>query len=206
MKSTTPLLVASQSKMRHRLLNDMGIAYQVITQNVDEKIDATGIAPHELPLAIALHKMNHVSVPETYPESIAYILTADTLGFDRNGISYGKPRDHAQARVFLKALRGTNYIVTGFVVHKRMKDQQGIWQIVEQLARTVTTECVCAITDMQIEEYLGAVPEAMSACGALTVEGYGSQFIKSFNGSYTSVLGLPVYELREELELIGFFK
>lgn len=205
MKQTIPLLVASQSKMRHQLLTDMGIRYQVIAQAVDEAIDQTGIAWYDVPLAIATHKMNHVTVPPAYPESIAYILTADTLGFDKNGMSYGKPRDCAQAIEFLKALRGTNCIVTGFVVHKRVRDKIGNWHISERVAQSVKTEYVCAISDAHIEEYLTAVPEAMNASGALTVEGYGSQFIVSVNGSYTAILGLPLYELRCALEQIGFF-
>lgn len=61
------------------------------------------------------------------------------------------------------------------------------------------------IADHWIEIYCEEYPEFLSIAGALIVEEYGAQFFKSLNGSYGVALGLPLFELREALELIGFF-
>lgn len=59
--------------------------------------------------------------------------------------------------------------------------------------------------ELWLEHFLAAEPNLVSFAGALAVDGYASQFVKSINGSYTAILGLPLYEVREALEQLGFF-
>jgi predicted house-cleaning NTP pyrophosphatase (Maf/HAM1 superfamily) len=44
----------------------------------------------------------------------------------------------------------------------------------------------------------------MVSCGAGRIEDFGENFLKSVNGSYTTILGLPMFELRRALKEIGF--
>lgn len=48
-------------------------------------------------------------------------------------------------------------------------------------------------------------PFVYNSAGALFVEGFGAQFVKEVNGSYSAIIGLPMFEVREALEQIGFF-
>ena len=61
------------------------------------------------------------------------------------------------------------------------------------------------LTDEHIKTYLAGQPEFTCIAGALAVEEFGAQFIRTYNGSYTAVLGLPMAEVRDALEELGFF-
>ncbi len=54
-----------------------------------------------------------------------------------------------------------------------------------------------------IVRYL-AVSYGMKAAGAITIEGYGAQFLKKVEGSYSAIIGLPLFELREALQKLDF--
>jgi len=60
------------------------------------------------------------------------------------------------------------------------------------------------IPDHWIDRYLEH-SWAMIASGAIAVEFYGAQFLQWIDGSYTTVMGLPMFELRQDLEKLGFF-
>jgi len=53
--------------------------------------------------------------------------------------------------------------------------------------------------------YLEQIPHAINACGAGIIEDFGLNFLKTVNGSFTAILGLPLFELRKALTTMGFF-
>ena len=61
------------------------------------------------------------------------------------------------------------------------------------------------IPDEWIEIYLKHSLLALSASNAIAVEGYGAQFLTAVNGSYSAIVGLPMFELRQALSDVGFF-
>ncbi|MGB8467856.1 MAG: Maf family protein [Candidatus Babeliales bacterium] len=202
---TIPILIASSSRMRHTLLEEMQLPFIVINQTADESIVPNMHTVEEAVRIVAERKMDAVQIPALYTHHVAYVITADTLGTDAHGNLYGKPSSHEQAKQFLRALRGTNRMATALCVEKRMRAESQGWHVEERITQIVATSYVFDMSDAWIERYLKAVPEAMHASGALTIEGYGAQFIKSITGSYTAVLGLPAYELRLALTTVGYF-
>lgn len=190
--------------MRKQLITHMGIAYQLIEHSTDETVEQKDITLIDAVRMVAKRKMDSVVISETYNYQTAYILTADTLGADAHGRLYGKPVDRQQAREFLHASQGTNMVATAFCLHKREKINAQ-WQLVQEKLVAVQTIYEFDMPDIWIERYLDNVPQALSASAALTIEGFGAQFMRSINGSYTAILGLPVYELRVALEQIGYF-
>jgi septum formation protein len=68
----------------------------------------------------------------------------------------------------------------------------------------VPAEYTFDIPDIWIDIYL-AKSIGMQTAGAIAVEGYGAQFLKIVDGSYPSIVGLPMFQLRQALEEVGFF-
>ena len=55
--------------------------------------------------------------------------------------------------------------------------------------------------DIYLEKSVG-----LRASGAIAIEDFGEQFLKSVSGSYSAIVGLPMFELREALSQLGFFE
>lgn len=199
------LYLASQSSSRHQLLTQARINFKVIDQSANE-LEVDHSQPlAELVQAIALHKMNNLVLSKTAVDSkrMMFVLTADTLSQDSHGVIHGKPVNHQDAVHKIKALRGWSTVSTGFCVDKKIfKDNK--WQVVERIVRVVQSECFFEIPDSWIAEYIDSTP-ALSAAGALIIEDFGALFLKEIKGSYSSILGLPLFEVRQALEKLGFF-
>lgn len=196
------LYLASQSPTRHQLLTSTGISFTVIGQSASEVVDAH-TDPSTYVRSISRQKMDHVVVPPGNPGEIIFVLTADSLCLDSKGTFHAKPADRADAVAQIKALRNGGKVVTAFCLEKRQ--WQGEWKTLASHEEAVVTEYVLDLPDAWIEVYLNHVPLALQVSGGYTVEGYGAQFCKSMNGSYSGALGLPLSELRDALETMGFF-
>lgn len=196
------LYLASSSRIRRYLLSEVGITYTVLKQSADESQCDWTLPPYELAPAIAEHKMNHVDLSPV-AEKTCFVLTADSVVTGADGTSYGKPVDRNDAIKTIKALRGNPVtVVTGFCLEKKERDND-VWRTVKRVVSVAGAECQFSIPDEYIDIYLEKT-HALTAAGSATVEGYGAQFFKSINGSYPAVLGLPLYELREQLAAFGF--
>ena len=197
------LYLASQSPMRHALVASMGIPFTVIDHSATEVVDSA-LPPVEFVLAVARQKMEHLIMPIGQEGQVCFVLTADTMGCDAQGGLYGKPADRADAIRMLKILRKGAVCYTGLRLEKRI--WQGAWKSVGQFESVTATTYELDLPDRWIADYLDNTPNYVSISGAFTIEGYGAQFLKWFNGSYTGVLGLPLNELRRGLEQLGFFE
>lgn len=197
------LLLASQSATRKDLLSQIHMHFKVIEQNADERSIDWNLPLEELVMRIAALKMEKVQMPEMPENSIAFVLTADTLCQDIMGVNHGKPDDYQDAVAKIKALRAGSIIATGFCIEKR-ELKAGLWHTIERKISVVTAQCMFMVPDNWIERYIANSP-ALEVAGAIAIEGYGLQFLHSVEGSYTAILGLPLYEVRAALEELGFF-
>lgn len=198
------LLLGSKSLSRQMLLNDMGIRFLLVDQHADEIVNSAGLSFRQTLEAIAVQKMEHVMLPTANNGEVAFVITADTMGQDRLGVSHGKPADRADAIAKIKALRGSGIVGTVFCLDKKLFDGNQ-WLVEKRILCYVDARYEFDMPDSWIERYLEHTPNYLQISGALTVESYGAQFLKSIRGSYTTILGLPVFELRQALEQINFF-
>ncbi|HXW86225.1 MAG TPA: Maf family protein [Candidatus Bathyarchaeia archaeon] len=199
------LLLGSKSASRQMLLKEAHIPFICIEQNADETACDWSLPLVELVNAIALHKMDHVVVPSgTQENEICFVLTADTMSEDKDGTIRGKPTDRADAIMKIKAARDGVFLCTAFCLDKKIW-HHGQWNLVARINKQVTSEFFYYVPDEWIEEYLEK-SWSMNASGAIAVEGYGGQFLKKVVGSYSTIVGLPLFELREAFEEISFFK
>src|ERR1700729_4019 len=102
------IILASQSPRRRDLLTKMGLTYQIIPSNFDEKLEDSR-SPEEVAIELALGKA--MAVAKANPDSI--VIGSDTI-VTVGGRQLEKPHDKAEARQMLKLLSGTfNEVSTG---------------------------------------------------------------------------------------------
>lgn len=197
------LLLGSKSVSRKKLLAESKIPFTVIEQEADETACDWGLPLAQLVESIARHKMEHVIMPAGNEGDIAFVLTADTLSQDLDGTIQGKPLDRVDAINKIRSARQGARLMTAFCL-ERKKFNAGVWHTEQRIMRCVGGQYIFAIPDAWIEAYLKN-SMALQCAHAIAIEDYGMQFLKSVNGSYSAIVGLPMFELREALTEIGFF-
>lgn len=199
------LLLATKSPQRRQLLTDARIPFTLVAQDADETLCDYTLPFAQLLETIAIHKMNHVIMPEGNENDLCFVLTVDTMEQDSRGITYGKPQNREMAISYIQALRDYPGMVgSAFCLDKKWFNN-GSWHTIERVVQFVGAGYSLDIPDHWIEIYLDNYPDYLNIAGGLTVEGYGAQFIKTISGSYGTALGLPVCEVREALEKLEFF-
>lgn len=188
------LLLASRSSGRVQLLKCAGIHFEIIDQCADESVCSVDGPVEQVVSEIAVHKMDHVCMPTGVEGEVVLVLTADTLSVDEYGEVHGKPVDRADAIEKIKRIRGKGLVATGFCLDKK-RYESGMWRVIDRRVESVVTRYVFSISDDEISAYLEHVPDYLTVSGAIKIEGYGSRFFKSLEGSYTGLLGLPVFEV-----------
>ena len=208
METKNILLLASQSQSRKGLIEEMQIPFKVLAQSADEETCDQSLPVDQLVQCIAREKMKHVLLPKGKEGDICFVLTADTLSQDGQGSILGKPADKEAAIAMLKALRQDDkaYAKTtsAFCLDKKVY-KNGAWQTLEHIEVCDSAEHVFIVEDKWIETYLKKSCGYKSS-GTIAIEEFGMQFLKSINGSYSTIRGLPLFELRQALEKIGFFR
>ncbi len=180
------LILASRSPRRQYLLEQAGLSFSVIPSSIDEtSVPIT--SPETYVRVLSEAKADNVS--EKYPEK--WVIGADTIVLKDQTI-LGKPGSRAEARTMLKQLSGrTHQVFTGYSICCRKKQRK--------FSETVKTEVLFKnLTDQEIEWYIHT-NEPFDKAGAYAIQGLGTFLVKSINGSYTNVVGLPVCEVIEFL-------
>jgi septum formation protein len=201
------LYLGSQSKSRQRLLEQADIPFKVLTHMSDEQPRQGINAFQDYVLAVAQGKMRALRLPEPTKTDSDFIfaLTADTL--ERNPVTsqiFGKPLNREHAAKMLRAQRqGPIEVVTACCLEKFYKHEDG-WRRGEFAHWITTTQVEFYVDDASLDTYFKMLPGVMQASGAAMVDEHGLRYLKSISGSYTSVIGLPLYELCEQLRKMGF--
>lgn len=122
------------------------------------------------------------------------LITADTCVFS-DGIILGKPRSQAEAIEFLNRLSGKQHtVLTAVCIHYRGKTSSRV-----QTNRVVFKP----LSSEEISAYVQS-GEPMEKAGAYAVQGIGGIFIQSIEGSFSGIMGLPVYETVSMLQDLGY--
>lgn len=194
------LYLASASSTRQQLLKDAKINFIVINQNADEKLVDWNQPLTDLVAAIASLKMEHVIIPNHLEREaeILHVVTADTLTQSAEGKILGKPSNRKEAIEQIKLAASGSLVATGFCVEKKVYSD-GVWITQARILETVVASCTVVIPEDFVAYYLDNSC-AMSGCGSVIIDGIGLSFVKEIHGSYSTILGLPLFELRMALE------
>jgi septum formation protein len=188
---TTLLYLASQSPRRRQLLEQLGVRFDTIDVDVPE-VRAPEESPADYVSRVAREKagaglLKLAGVPG------AVVLGADTevvLGDE----VFGKPADAVHAAQMLRRLEGREHQVITVV-----------WCISarrEERAVNESTVEFGALSDAALAAYI-ASGEPMGRAGAYAIQGRAAAFIARISGSYSSVMGLPLYETAQLLKHFG---
>lgn len=186
------IVLASASPRRCELLQRMGVQFQVIPAEVDEQVSRSE-TPQDF--VVRLSREKALEVARRCPASGRWFIGSDTIVVCA-GTIMGKPENAAHATRMLRRLSGTSHeVLSAYAIYDRKKKS---WR-----ERCVTTEVkVRALTAQEIEGYI-ASGEPADKAGAYAIQGLGAFMVAGINGSYTSVVGLPLSEILMDLEELG---
>jgi len=201
------LYLGSQSSARQKLLKQADIPFKVLAHSSDEKEPQEAPSFEAYVLSIAQSKIKALTLP-TISEALndyIFVLTADTLvrTMQTNKIM-GKPKDLEDGKAMIRIIRKEPVIVTTGCCLEKMVYENGTWELAEFKHFTTSTEVEFCIDEASLDSYFTRTPMALYGCGASIIEDAGQAFLKSVKGSYTSILGLPLFELRQALHEIEF--
>ncbi|HSA83932.1 MAG TPA: Maf family protein [Patescibacteria group bacterium] len=187
---TKSIILASSSPRRKRLLEQIGLSFEIVPSNVEEVINLQ-LSLREQAESLALQKAQAVAAK--VEEGI--VLGADTLVALGNEI-IGKPKDSQDAKRILKKLRGRQHIVvTGFV----LIDKENNRTIIKSVETKVWFR---KFSSEEIEAYV-ARENLMDKSGAYAITGLAAIFIEKIEGDFYNVVGLPLFTLAKELKKLG---
>ena len=191
---TQPLVLASASAARRRLLEVAGLTFATRPAAVDEmevkrSARAEGTSAEDAAMLLAALKAERVAARE--PNAI--VIGADQI-LVCDGAWFDKPEHIDAARKQLRVLRGKSHVLSTAIVCQR--GGQRLWQ---HLARPRLV--MRAVSDAFLDAYLAAEGTAVtSSVGAYRVEGLGIHLFERIEGEHAAVLGLPM------LPLLGFLR
>ena len=184
--ASTPLYLASRSPRRRQLLDQIAVRYQLVDVEVDEAT-RPGEAAHDYVLRIARDKalQAHAALPAD-----ALVLAADTTVV-LDGTILAKPENAEHALRMLRSLASkTHQVLTGVALSGTGCETR----LSESSVR------FRAIGDDELRAYI-ATGEPMDKAGAYAIQGRAAIFIEHLQGSYSGVMGLPLFEVAELLGL-----
>lgn len=205
------LYLASQSKSRAHLLAEAGYTFSVIESTADERSVAwQTVSLQQLTQQLAQLKMEHVCIPAGNHEGeTCVVLTADTLCVDMHGVVQGKPDDFAHAVRMLEIIKHGSTCGTGFCVDRRVW-RNGVWHQEQRVVGYADAYVVFDIAADHIAHYFEQLKrldgyDYLKLAGAFSIRGYGAQFVKEIRGSYSGIIGLPMYQVRCAFEAVGLY-
>jgi len=200
------IYLASQSPRRRQLLEQLGVRYELLLADDTENAEALEVVlPHEAPrayvqrvtllkLVAALARMKHRGLP------VAPVLCSDTTVALGKTI-LGKPDDPKHAAHILGTLSGQTHRVLTSVALGSLS-QAGKPLKTEQ-ALSVSRVRFAPLSRQQIQTYV-ASGEPMGKAGAYAVQGRAAAYIEHISGSYSGIMGLPMFETAQLLRAFGF--
>jgi septum formation protein len=182
--------LASASPRRRELLRQIGVSFRLIDVAIDESARAgEGAAAYVERLASEKAEAGW----RVRPAEQAPVLAADTAVIIEGRI-LGKPTDRADAEAMLGALSGRSHEVLTAIA---LRDASGAKL---RLSRSQVT--FRPLSPAEIRAYWDT-GEAKDKAGAYAIQGLAAVFIASLAGSFSGVMGLPLYEVAELLEQAG---
>ena len=188
--SSKELILASASDRRYQLLNQIGCAPDLVIPADVNEARLIGESPRELVTRLAFLKGEKIF--RDHKEAV--IVAADTMvALGRRVV--GKPKDAAEAEAFLTMLSGRNHrVYTSIYIRYGRSNRQRCIQTRVKFKK---------LTTLEISNYLDS-GEWEGKAGGYAIQGKASAFIISIVGSYTNVVGLPLYETYTMLSGVGY--
>jgi septum formation protein len=189
-----PLVLASASPRRMDLLARIGIVPDLVLPADIDETPRKAEQPRRLAERLAAEK---AAAAAALAPPDALVLAADTVvGVGRRIL--GKPADAEEARRFLGLLSGRRHrVTTGVVLHR--PGAKPLTRLVE------TSLAFQRLTDQQVEAYL-ETGEWQGKAGGYAIQGRAEMFVRALSGSWSNVVGLPLFETAQLLRGTGWLR
>jgi septum formation protein len=189
------IYLASQSPRRRQLLEQLGVRHELLLPGPDEDAEAleaeiAGELPHDYVERVTRAKLKAARLRLAGRKlPAAPILCSDTtVALGRRVL--GKPADAADAQATLSLLAGrTHRVITAVAL---------AWGRQDAMAVNVSRVRFAAVTDAQIAHYV-ATGEPFGKAGAYAIQSSAAAWISHIEGSYSGIMGLPLYETAQLL-------
>jgi len=185
------LVLASGSPRRRKMLEKLGINFVVHVTQTDETQNE-GEQPEDFVARLARDKAR-AAQKEIKLDNETAILAADTIVV-QNGRVYGKPTDFEHAKRIWQSLSGNKHQVMTSVSLLKGDSMQ--------VRVNVTDVEFAVINEEQMQRYWDS-GEPLDKAGAYAIQGLACAWVKTINGSYSNVVGLPLREVNLLLSEVG---
>lgn len=184
------IILASGSPRRREIFKKLGINFQYVTSEVEEKFEGAENVEEQV---MKIAAMKAYKVANIYDE--AFVVGADTIVYLENQI-IGKPKDAYDAQRILKFLSGKMHeVITGVaVVNKRHKICEMFFEKTEVYFKKLNDDIINWYIDSE---------EPLDKAGAYGIQGKGSLLVEKIHGDYDNVVGLPAGKLLEVFGRLG---
>lgn len=191
MQTDFMLYLASASPRRRELLEQIGVSYQILDVDVPEiprRNEPPEVFVKRLALAKARAGWQQLAGPALPP-----VLGADTVVV-LDGAILGKPRDAAQGKAMLAQLAGRSHQVMSAVA---------LMTAAKKAVKVNISEVTFSELDPARIDAYWACGESHDKAGGYAIQGRAAVFITHLAGSYSGVMGLPLYETASLLQEFG---
>ena len=200
--ATTFIYLASQSPRRSQLLEQIGVAHQILVADACEDAESLEVvlkneAPKSYVMRVTMLKLDAAAVRlKNRGLASAPVLCADTT-VAMGKVIYGKPENAEDAARMLAELSGKTHRVLTAVAMAHGRKRLSL------LSESQVT--FAPMTKAQIANYV-ATGEPLGKAGSYGVQGMAAGMIERISGSYSGIMGLPLFETTQLLRQIGFTK
>lgn len=178
------IILASKSPRRKQLLEMLNIPFEVVVADIIENINPNN------QLSTEIEKLSYLKAYEVFKShNDSLVIGADTIVTINNNI-LGKPKNYLDAKKMLQELSdSTHTVITGCTIL--------VGDTIETFSQSAEVTFY-PLDEKEIDEYI-STQEPMDKAGAYAIQGLGSKFIKSINGDFYTIMGLPVAQLYHRL-------
>ena len=191
MTAAAQIILASASPRRAELLQQIGVRVIMQSVDIDESLlenEAVLDYVQRLAMEKAQRGFETIKNQQKLP-----VLGSDTI-VEIDGLVLGKPKNRQQAKNMLQQLSAQKH-----TVHTSVAIVTEDKKIIDSSSSQVYFK---TLEDQEIDLYL-ATGEADDKAGAYAIQGIAAQFVKNINGSFSGIMGLPLYETAQLLKRCG---
>ena len=189
------IILASKSKVRKKILDENNITSQVEPSNVDEDIVKESLLKEQASPSIISKNLAELKANKVSLKFInQMVLGADSV-IDLDGELVSKPQNRKEAFDILKKLNGKkHYLVSSVCISK---NGTMIWNYTDKATLKMKN-----FSDQDLNQYLNKITdEALYAYNVYQIEGEGRNLFESIEGDENTIMGLPINEIKQYLNL-----
>lgn len=192
------IILASASPRRRELLEQIGLRFEVMTSQVEERISS--VRPDEVVEELSRQKAEAVGEMLRQRFSVTeeglLVIGADTV-VALEGAILGKPSDGREAFRMLERLQGREHeVYTGITF---LYGAAGAAEWTVKCFHERTKVSFYPMTEAEISEYVNT-GDPLDKAGAYGIQGFCARYVRGIEGDYNNVVGLPVGRLYQEIK------